>query len=152
MRSGDINELAFLFDGQEFDYIIFGENINSYTQPYKIIDIACKMLKKGGQLLFSLKNHYDIFTFLNCMGFEDICNSNPGINYSVMTFLQNMMKKYPSVQLHGYVPYENNIFSEDVMKFVSDTVSVTSNNKNNAVVNKLMTDRYVFSIVKDKEC
>lgn len=151
VHSGNINDLSFLFENQKFDYIIFGENINTYDKPYKIIDIAFRMLKKDGQLLFSLKNHYDIFTFLNCMGFEDVRNKNICINYSVLDFLETLMKKYPTVQLHGFVKYESNIFPEDVLKFISDVVNMTSNNKNNSVFNKLLTDKYVFTILKDKD-
>ncbi len=53
-----------------FDYIILGESVNSYAEPGKLIQDAFSLLKDGGQLYFSYKNTFDIYTLLKCVGHE----------------------------------------------------------------------------------
>ncbi|MGD0229654.1 MAG: glycosyltransferase family 2 protein [Syntrophorhabdales bacterium] len=56
------------FNVAEFDYIVLGQPINTYGQPYKLLGNILPLLKNNGRLLVKLRNTHDIQTFLKVMG------------------------------------------------------------------------------------
>lgn len=51
----------------KFDYIILGEALNTYSDPYKLLDQMLNTMKSGGHLLLKVKNNYDARAFLNIL-------------------------------------------------------------------------------------
>lgn len=65
------DRIDFIMDHYEiksFDYIMLGEYINSYSKPFDLIIKIISLLKDGGQVLFKLKNTFDINSAFKLLG------------------------------------------------------------------------------------
>jgi GT2 family glycosyltransferase len=69
------------FPDVKFDYIILGKPINAYTDPFKLLRVILKFLKKGGHFLVKLRNAHDLTTLVMTMGGN--VKTNLSDNYSV---------------------------------------------------------------------
>ncbi len=63
-RPGHLREY---FNPGEFDYVVLGQPINTYEQPYTLLREILALLKNDGQLLVKLKNTHDVQTFITAM-------------------------------------------------------------------------------------
>ena len=140
---GEINGFQDYFNSS-FDYIVIGNDINTYSEPFRIIDSAVKLLKKDGQLFVSLKNTYDIFAFLNMTGRTDIYNSCHAINYTAEEFFGKLLQKKYKVSFISARNFES--IDKSVVTNAKNCMHNLSVENVNEAVFRLMSERYYFVI------
>jgi len=102
-------------------------------------------LKSGGQLFVSLKNVYDIFTFLNIIG-NGRNNDQPHvINYSLEQFMNALLQDGINAQ---YISARQYNLSPEAQKYVNDCMSQLAGDGAQESSFRLMADRYFFVITK----
>lgn len=145
---GNVNQLSAYFPQACFDYIVIGNNINTYEDPFTLISAAYSLLKPGGQLFLSLKNTFDAFSFLHELGNFKINPTELALNYSVSDFVNRLAtQNFPATFL-GAVPYDANLLSPNIKKLISDCINkVTTENQEEACF-RLFADRFAFEITK----
>lgn len=145
---GNIEQLSAYFPQGSFDYIVIGNNINTYADPFTLISAAYGLLKPGGQLFFSLKNAYDAFSFLHELGNFKINSTETVLNYSVTDFLNRLVyMNYPANFL-GAVPYDNSVLSANIKNYLSDCVNKLATQNQDEICFRLFADRFAFEITK----
>ncbi len=145
---GNIEQLSAYFPQGSFDYIVIGNNINTYADPFTLISAAYGLLKPGGQLFFSLKNAYDAFSFLHELGNFKINSTETVLNYSVTDFLNKLVyMNYPANFL-GAVPYDNSVLSANIKNYLSDCVNKLATQNQDEICFRLFADRFAFEITK----
>ena len=60
--------IRFHFPRESYDYIILGRSINTYTEPWVVLQDLMDCLKQGGVLILSLENTMSYLEFLNMLG------------------------------------------------------------------------------------
>ena len=145
---GKIDEIGTAFSGEEFDYIVIGENINRYPEPYKIIKAAYSMLKKGGQLFFSLKNAFDIHTFLYVTGNRKIYSKDYSVNYSVEDFYARLLEQNYKADILCAVPYNSSDLPADMIEFAKKQLGNICPKDFEETFFRLIADRFAFSVFK----
>ena len=145
VHTGDINRIGECFAENSLDYIVIGDDINSYPEPIYLIRDAYKLLKNGGQLFISLKNTYDFFTFLNIIG-NGRNNDQPHVvNYSVEQFLNVIAQEGMNAK---YITARQYNLSSDVYAYSKDCMEKLAGDGAQESAFRLMADRYFFAITK----
>lgn len=134
------------FPQDAFDYIIIGNCVNEYPEPYKVIKNMYALLKKGGQMFFYLKNTYDIYSFLNVIGYRSVNPKSYAYNMSVESFVNDLNGMNMSPIIIGAVPL-NNIPVEYVNE-VNNRFSAFVKEGWDETKLRLTSDRFAFSIIK----
>ncbi|MGN0605345.1 MAG: glycosyltransferase [Oscillospiraceae bacterium] len=147
--SNKIDCLTNNFEPESFDYIIIGDYINSYAEPYNVIKEAIKLLKPEGQLFVSLKNTYDIINIMYSLGFINNAVYSGYMNISVDEFYSRLLnsKKY-HVNLIEAVPYGNDILSNDNINFMVEILNKVNPSAIKEQSSRLVTNKYAFEITK----
>lgn len=92
---GDV-ELLLNDEEKEYDYIILGNPINTYSNPVKLLKKMNSLLKNEGYIIFSVRNTSNVTSLLNMLGIEvnsdvlqpkaisykDFLNCLSGMNYT----------------------------------------------------------------------
>lgn len=143
--TGNVYDINGYFPDSSLDYIVIGEDINSYTEPFRLIHNAYKWLKNGGQLFISIKNIYDIFTFLNIVGTGRNNDQPHVINYSVEQFMYKLSHEKINV---SYISSRMYNLSPDLQQYVNDCMNQLAGDGAQESVFRLMVDRYFFVISK----
>lgn len=146
--SENINSLYEKLYDNQYDYIVIGENINTYEKPYKVINDSYNLLKTGGQLFISLKNTYDIYAFLNLIGNTNIYNSQKSINYSPEEFCSYLTEKYKNVQFLKAVQYNEEIIKPDIYSYTVNKINAINVDDPKEILNRMLTDNFLFCIEK----
>ncbi|OAA93666.1 glycosyltransferase [Clostridium coskatii] len=94
----EVDRIEYLFQhfkGDKFDYIILGKPINSYDNPYEILEQMVHLLTSHGQLLLKLENTNSFIKLLK--------NNSVDLNISQIS-LKNITidKFYNMLKNHGY--------------------------------------------------
>lgn len=145
---GNIDHLLNSYAVDSFDYIVIGNNINTYAEPLKLISAAYKLLKSGGQLFFSLKNTYDALSFLNEIGNFKINSTEHAINYSVTEFVNLLFHMGCNAEFLGAVPYSNTVLSNNIIKHITECVNKIGVGNQEEVCFRLLADRFAFAVTK----
>jgi len=113
------------FEEEEFDYIVIGEPVNMYSNPFRIVKEAYELLASGGQLIFSFKNTDNVITILKAFGYGisinegiyqnvklddfDVALRNAGIEISGIAFqyYDNMAPQISELMLEMLKQYGN---------------------------------------------
>ena len=135
------------FEDGSFDYIVLGNYINSYPEPEKLLEKMSKLLAKGGQLFYSLKNSYDVMSFLISIGERGVSEIKHAINYTPEEFY-NISKKYGNVEFLGSAQYVEGTISDNVVQYAKEklrTVSVGDYQEN---LFRLFSDSFLFCLIK----
>ncbi len=131
---------------ERFDFIIFGESINSYANFTDILKHAYSLLNSKGQLFFRLKNTQHIFSLFNMIGsqvkFEDNVFSCT-VDNLVERFNNNKIK-------FSLINKENYQIQPEGIKTLKQLLSAISDKEENYLIEKLITNYYWFKITKDK--
>lgn len=143
---GGISHICNYFDSNQFDYIVIGNDINTYADPEKVINDIYLLLKSGGQLFISLKNTRNVFVLLNMLGY-DVNFADSCVNMTIDSLLEEMNRKNINIDLISNEPFQ---MDHTVSNYVNDLINMSSpqGTSKNMIRNKLMTDRYRFKIVK----
>lgn len=140
------DNLSSIFDSASFDYIIIENNINEYPEPFKIIKSAYTLLKKGGQMFVYLKNTYDIYSFLNVIGFSHIMPTAVSYNISAEKFAEFLESFNIPANLIDCIPYDS--IPDDYVKEVNNRAGFFVKENINITQTKLTCDRFLFKISK----
>ncbi|MBO6229992.1 MAG: glycosyltransferase [Ruminiclostridium sp.] len=115
-----IDRLAGNYSPDMFDYVVIGNDINTYNDPYGLIDSALRVLNKSGQLFISLQNTYNAFTFMNIIGRTSARNPEHSFNYSIEEFIVALKNRGYKVAYIGARRYDERVLSDEM---VSEAVS-----------------------------
>ena len=81
VRSGDIDRIDHAYEGKEYDVVVTTEDINGNDDPGNYLNKLTEIVKKGGYLIFPLKNREDILYFIDQMLGED--NQDEGFSQKI---------------------------------------------------------------------
>jgi len=137
-------EVSDNFPPKAFDYIIIGENINGYSEPYKVIKNAYSLLKKGGNLYFYLKNTYDIYQFLNVIGNRDVRPEKFAYNIPVETFIEDLNTMRINSEIIGVVPYYN--LPVEFIQEINNKIDILKKDKWEETSARLTMDKIIVKL------
>lgn len=147
VENGGIDTLLNAFISEKFDYIIFGEDINGYSDYLGVVRRAYSMLKKSGQLFVPLKNIFNVYSLFRILGYN-LNVTLKALPVNLDQFLAELKdlginKTEVLVSLHCRINEQMN----DILKALVSALS-PSPEAMAGIVNDLMTDRYWIKIVK----
>ncbi|MCR4925399.1 MAG: glycosyltransferase family 2 protein [Clostridiales bacterium] len=146
--SGNINSFKENFKEESLDYIVIGENINTYTEPFKIIKKAVSLLRNKGQLFISLKNTNDIFAFLNMLGNTNVYSEKFATNYTAEAFFNKLNSMGYKVEFLGSARYTPKDVPQNFLDATTSAVSKLSLKDEQEILFRLVSDKYLFAISK----
>lgn len=147
----DIGQLANRYPHNSFDYIVIGNNINTYADPFTLIKCTYNQLKPGGQLFLSLKNTNDALSFLHQIGNFKINCPETALNYSVSNFLNRLVYLNYNVNFLGAIPYDKSVLSDNIIKYITDCINKIATANQEEICFRLTADRFAFEITKPLE-
>lgn len=125
----------------KFDYIVIGQLINKYKEPYKLLSQVLKLLNDNGQLLLKLKNVHDIITLLKISGVI-LSENMESLCYISVDEINQYLKK------QGYfiqdMLAETHRIEEENRESVKNLIDFKTDND----YNKALIDNYTLNIVK----
>lgn len=137
------------FIREYYDYIVVGSHINQYHEPVKVLMDIIELIKPKGQILLTLKNIFNVFCFLNMIGYRDIYDTQYSYNYPIEVFMRTVEGMGCKVRCISLFPIDNNIFSKENEKFIKDRVrSITDRENYDDIINRIFVDYYVLEIEK----
>ena len=145
---GEINRFRDHFDAETLDYIVIGNDINTYNDPFNIIKSAFGLLKKGGQLFISLQNVNNIFEFLYSIGNVKVQNPVHALNYTVEEFLGKLQQKGYNARFISASYFSNTVVSESLAKSVYDILKMLSVKEIDETIFRLRAERFYYVIEK----
>lgn len=146
--AGEINRFRDHFDTETLDYIVVGNDINTYNDPFNIIKSAFDLLKKGGQLFISLQNVNNIFEFLYSIGHVKVQNPVHALNYTVEEFLGKLQQKGYNARFISASYFSNTVVSESLAKSVYDVLKMLSVKELEETIFRLRAERFYYVIEK----
>ena len=146
--AGEINRFRDYFDAETLDYIVIGNDINTYNDPFNIIKSAFGLLKKGGQLFISLQNVNNIFEFLYSIGNVKVQNPVHALNYTVEEFLGKLQQKGYNARFISASYFSNTVVSESLAKSVYDVLKMLSVKEIDETIFRLRAERFYYVIEK----
>lgn len=126
-----------------FDYIILGEALNSYKEPFKLLENIIDLLQPSGQAVIKLKNTLEIRTLLSLYGHKQNFFEELLIHLSiddVIAFLNQ--KNISDVKLSGITYNVDN----SINTFVNNTASSVGISPNS--LGHLYINEYLIYIKK----
>jgi len=133
------------FKAAEFDYIVLGEPINTYGQPYKLLGQILTLLKDDGQLLVKLRNTHDLQTFFKVMRHNIIGNGQITSHISLEdlnVYLSQYGYRFKNVTAEFHVVDED---SKALLKKAIDKSGISKNADDSFT--RMMVRDYVVNIV-----
>ena len=146
--AGEINHFRDHFDTETLDYIVIGNDINTYNDPFNIIKSAFDLLKKSGQLFISLQNVNNIFEFLYSIGHVKVQNPVHALNYTVEEFLGKLQQKGYNARFISASYFSNTVVSESLAKSVYDVLKMLSVKEIDETIFRLRAERFYYVIEK----
>lgn len=146
--SDKIECLSCNFDNDSFDYIIIGNPINSYAEPYSVIRQAYKLLKPCGKLFISFDNAYDVLSFLYITGSIKKVNTSWCLNICIDDFYSKLNNEGYITNIIEAVPYNSEILSEEIINYLADILNKINVSDMKESLTRLITDKYAIEIIK----
>ncbi|AFM01825.1 putative glycosyltransferase [Desulfitobacterium dehalogenans ATCC 51507] len=113
------------FEEGYFNYIVVGQPLNSYGDPFLMLGYFLRLLKSDGQLLLKIRNTYDIGTFLKIMGFDVTTKDIHNLHHISIEELSEHLNT------QGYfvkdVSIEQHSFNKEIKELL-DSFNFTDNN------------------------
>lgn len=147
VKAGKAQNVWDYFGGEGFDYIVLGNYINSYPEPEKLLEKLSRLLSKGGKLFYSLKNSYDVTSFLLSFGERGVAGMKHVINYTPEEFY-SLSQKYGSVDFLGAAQYEKGEIPDDVVQYTKNKLKAVSVGDYKENLFRLFSDRFLFCLTK----
>lgn len=145
---GAIGELPKFFLPDAFDYIVIDKDVNMYDEPYTVIENAYRLLKKGGQMFFSIKNTMDIICFVNCVGEYQIPVNEAARRISLEGIMDKLTNKGYNVKFLFGRQFDKGRIDKSVMDYVTACMKKVVDNRFEDSMSRLLADRYLFMISK----
>lgn len=144
---GKIDSLVDSFEKDSFDYIIIGQNINSYPDYLSIVCEAYSLLKKGGQLFITLRNIYNASTLFCLLGYNSLPEQNI-YAISLNQFTDELVNV--GIGAPQWVNAEGNNLGDNAQKIVNDLIDSSKPEEvsRELITRDLMINRYWLKITK----
>lgn len=134
------------FIRNSFDYIIVDREINRYHEPIKVISSLYEFLKPGGQLLFKLKNAYNIFSLLQITGLSNDYDAAFCVNYPKEVFCNTIQQWGLNIECIAVEGLRVGADVNDLIKRFVD--AFVPENKQSEMRAHMIINKYWFSIEK----
>lgn len=134
------------FEKDSFDYIIVGDSINEYAEPYKIIKNLYFLLKKTGQLFVYLKNTFDIYSFLYSIGYTNMRPAYQAYNISLESFISELLHNDIKNKIIEVIRY--NQVQDEIIYEIDRRVGECPVDDFNETKSRLLSDKYIFVLYK----
>lgn len=148
---GTIENIGTNFIGENFDYIILGKYINSYANPYLVLEKLLSKLKANGHLLLNLRNSYDFTTLIKSVGGNVNMNAELADRYPVfqMAIDEFLIKLDQLGYRNNKIITENWPVNQNLMPLISNAIAALNLNTNSQeVLNRSIARKYSIDIVK----
>lgn len=130
-----------------YDYIIIGKEINAYYEPINVLLDAYMVLKKGGQLIFSLHNTNNVFALLRMLGYDKKGDKEYFYDYPMNQMFRDLKKM--NVNVSFFTSERVQSVANDVKELAKSLLeSYAVENGVNEMYERLMADKLWFSIEK----
>ncbi|MCR4780672.1 MAG: hypothetical protein K5876_06215 [Ruminiclostridium sp.] len=146
--SGEITRFRDHFDADSLDYIVVGNDINTYEDPFNIIKSAVSLLKNGGQLFISINNVSNIFAFLYSIGNVNVKNPVHAINYTAEEFLGALKQRGYEAAFLSASYFEKNVLSDSLASSVENVLRAISVKELEETIYRLKAEHFYFAITK----
>ena len=146
--SGEIKGFQDYYISNQFTHIVIGNDINTYSEPFRLIKAAYGLLKQDGQLFFSLQNTSNIFSLAYSLGNTNIHNPSHSINYSVEEFLSLLLQEKYDAKYIAARGFEGITISNELIEFTKNILQVGCVKNINETMFRLTSQRYFFVITK----
>ncbi len=134
------------YEANSVDYVMLGEPINTYDQPAKIFKKILGIVKKGGNLIFKLRNCVNIYTYLNLANKSTTLDPEMPIQISIEELI-NLVKMFNPQKINvSAEPYSIGAEDREAINQICKMLSDESNINN--VYNKMITKDYLFCLKK----
>lgn len=134
------------FSNNSFDYIIIGNSINEYPEPIKIIRQVYSLLKKNGQMFVYLKNTFNVYAFLNIIGYHNIIPSTVSYNMTPENLLSLLSNLEINAKVVDFLPDTN--IPEEYINEINNKLDVFEKRDWETTKNRLICDKYLILIEK----
>jgi GT2 family glycosyltransferase/SAM-dependent methyltransferase len=134
------------FDGDKFDYIIVGKQINAYREPYRLLQDLLSLLKPDGHLFIKLSNTYDIRSYFNTMG-----NAVPGDGGAAYQISLEDLTGYLARHRYGFKSITADLHSleESLASLLKKAIQSSGIARNvDEAFTKMMVRDYVIDVVR----
>jgi O-antigen biosynthesis protein len=146
VKCGGIDVLWQNFSSIEFDYILFDEAVNTYTDAFSLLKNGLPLLKNSGEALLSTINNNDINRLNLLLKAEDSFHDSIKNNLSIEKLVYWLdTNGYKTEKIIG----ENHILTAEDQKSAENIIDEVClyNNKDN-LKEKLLISRYLTKIYK----
>ena len=134
------------FKDDIFDYILIGECLDIYKNPYKLLDDTLEKLKESGHLLMKISNNYDIANLLHILGVKVNGKGKDNVLIDINVLNQYLLTKgYRINKICG----EQHIADDKIKDFIGNIVQgICQLAKQEEVIRELMIKEYKIDIVR----
>lgn len=137
------------FNDEKFDYILVGDAINTYKNPYKVIDKLVKLLGEKGQLIIKLKNKKDIISFFEGMDI-DLSSDNYTIHNNIDLYKLSEYLYEKGYSIDKFTA-EKHYVSDKLYNNAFDVInSIDIIECKNEFLDRLLINNYALKIIKRK--
>ncbi len=140
-----VNYLSSNFMSDRFDYIMLGNPINLYREPYKLLQDIINLSGSEGQIIFKLRNTFDYRTLVNILGQKQVYDENSGLHISLEELNKWIVEMgYTICELKGEsdINPDNGEYLRGIVNRVIDGKEV------DAVYNNIAVKDYIISIIR----
>ncbi|MCX6079909.1 MAG: glycosyltransferase family 2 protein [Chloroflexi bacterium] len=146
-----VDRIEFLnehFTDERFDYIVLGKTINSYQNPFKLLQQLLKRLKSNGHLLLKLHNTFDILSLFKTLG------ANIQIEHSDDVYQLSIDELIDQIKNTGFIykkiTVENWPLEENNLQFLRNAIKTTGFNPNpDEVFARAVVQDFVIDIARE---
>lgn len=137
-----------LFVQNSFDYIVIGQAINQYSEPWQLINQAYSLLREGGYIILRIKNAFSFREYINMLGIrKQYCNEYI-YNIPLEAIVEDLKKR-------GEVLYQqclNDNINQNEMEFIKKIWNPTKLTNEDSLVtfSRLMASDYIIIAQKGR--
>lgn len=128
----------------KYDYIIIGEDISSYKNPIKLLEILIKCSNKGAKILFKLKNYNDIDRFIakyqNISSYKKDCSLDFSID-NLLDYLRSMQSMNINIKTEIY-----DIDKDGIERIKMIIKEIQPNSNIEEIIEKIIVKNYFVCI------
>lgn len=132
------------YSQESMDVILLGEPINLLPNPIIVLRKLLNLLRKKGQLIFKLKNVYDIQNFLVTLGFQE-CNDLENPSHLTCSELNNLFKSWKIGNAQNMA--EHHVFSKQEMDMIQNIIQNLHVENMEVLKSQLLVKDYLYRII-----
>lgn len=121
-----------------FNYIILGDVLNSYKEPFKLLENIIDLLQAGGQALIKLKNTLDIKTLLTLYGYKEDFFEELYVHVFIDDIIGFLNKKNVSEVKLSYTKYNIDTNVNTLVDHTASSIGISSDKLDHLYVNEYL--------------